>query len=212
MDNRLNSTKRVIARKKAIRRFVVIAACAALTVAGIFSLGRCSVAPEIRTEKVFVPIEVPAETTAVETKTEVLYVPVSDSNSFVLTPEERELVERVIAAEVRYGHLEDMIGIAQVIRDKAEHPNTALYYGPDITTVLAHGHATPWQGDLDEFPLIEMAVKLVFDDGYRLFDETTTIYFTPEASDPAELEILRQYTYVGSTEYFEFRSDKLEEV
>lgn len=144
-----------------------------------------------------------------------LYIPTAidneTTNSFPLSGEERELIIRVIIQETGWGTFDDMLGIAQVIRDKAEHENTALYHGPNIKEVLANGHANPAKYDLNEFPLVIKAVELVFDYGFRLFDEITTIYFTPETSDPDELEILRQYEYVGKTQYFEFHSDKLKE-
>lgn len=156
-------------------------------------------------------IEVPAEP-----EIQVMYVPVaSDAENrkhFALTNEERDLIERVVIQEVGWGHLEDMIGVAQCIRDKAEHPNTELYYGPDIKNVLAHGHATPFVGEPVgcNTDMVALAVSLVFDEGVRLFgDEKICIYFYEPESDPAIVAQLRQYEYVGSTTYCEFRSDKL---
>ena len=147
--------------------------------------------------------------TETQYKTATVYIPVAEPVFYTLTDEEREQIKRVIAAEVRFGTLEDMLGIAQVILDKATNKNRNAYGGPTILGVLSKGHADPWQGDLDDFPLIEVAVHLVFDEGFRLFDEVTTIYFTPECSDPQQVALLRQYIYVGSTKYFEFRSATL---
>lgn len=153
-------------------------------------------------------VQVPVEKTVVEQQT--VYVPVATDNAFILTDDERELVTRVVIAEAGAATLQDMVGVAQVIRDRAEHERTDLYRGPDVTSVLSRGHAKPYSGDISVFPLAAKAVEIVFDAGIRLFDETTCIYFTPDKSDPDEMALLRQYTYVGETPYFEFHSDKLE--
>lgn len=157
-------------------------------------------------KEVPVEVEVPAEP-------EIFYVPVAseDSTAFVLTAEERDLVTRVVIAEAGAATLQDMVGVAQVIRDRAEHERTDLYGGPMLTGVLSNGHAAPYQGDISAFPLASKAVEIVFDAGVRLFDATTCIYFTPDKADPNEVEILRQYTYVGETPYFEFHGDTLKE-
>lgn len=162
--------------------------------------------PIERIKEVSVEVEVPVEP-------EILYVPVAaeDSSAFALTVEERDLVTRVVIAEAGAATLQDMVGVAQVIRDRAEHERTDLYGGPTLTGVLSNGHAAPYQGDISAFPLASKAVEIVFDAGVRLFDETACIYFTPDKSDPNEVEILRQYTYVGETPYFEFHSDTLKE-
>lgn len=191
------------------RRKIVLAAGCLLTAAVGYLLGRTTtpeVYIEVPSEPVYKYIQAEPE---IRYEQQILYVPTTMSNAYALTAAERELVARVIAAEVRYGNLDDMIGVAQTIRDRAEHPAEELYYGPAITDVVANGHAAPYAGDISQFPMIEQAIYLVFDTGFRLFDETTTIYFTPEKSDPAEVERLRSYEYVGETTYFEFRSDKL---
>lgn len=170
----------------------------------------------IEPEKIEVPvfqteyIQLPAETIV---EYETLYVPVAplaeDEKRFSLTDEERAAVEKCVAAEVRFAYFEDMLGVAQVIRDKAEHPNRAAYGGPTVMGVLESGHYMGFDGEIENYPLVQKAVSLVFDEGFRLYDETTTIYFNPETSDPEQMALLRNYTFVGSTPYTEFRSDKL---
>lgn len=201
---------------------------ARLTVLGVYTLstmlvggiiGYASKQPIVTTVQEKVPTFIQQDPVVIEKEPQTiintLYIPTTvdaeATDSFPLSGEERELIIRVIIQETGWGTFDDMLGVAQVIRDKAEHENTALYHGPNIKDVLANGHANPAKYDVSEFPLVVKAVELVFDYDFRLFDEITTIYFTPDKSDPTELEILRQYEYVGKTQYFEFRSDKLKE-
>lgn len=193
-----------------------LAAATALIATGLVAAGITTAFQRPETVEVPVPvyiertIEVPVEVPVVEQQT--VYVPVAtDLNAFPLTDSERLAVERCVVGEMGCGTLEDMIGVAQVIRDRAEHANQNLYGGPTVTGVLSipNAHYTEWCGDPADFPLVQKAVSLVFDYGFRLFDETTVCYFNPETSDPVHMELLRKYEYVGSTTYSEFRSDKL---
>lgn len=204
------------ARQQRRQKQIVIGCLVAVLTTGIVSACITKNSIEPVTTYIEVPVElikeVPVEV-EVPAEPEILYVPVAaeDSTTFALTAEERDLVTRVVIAEAGAATLQDMVGIAQVIRDRAEHGRTDLYGGPTLTGVLSNGHAVPYQGDISVFPLASKAVEIVFDAGVRLFDETACIYFTPDKSDPNEVEILRQYKYVGETPCFEFHSDTLKE-
>lgn len=89
---------------------------------------------------------------------------------FPLTDEERELVERVVAAEARGESIECQMAVAQTILDRA------VSRGQSITEVCTapYQFADPYQGDISE--KTQEAVSLVFDNGAKVFDKVTHFY------------------------------------
>lgn len=89
---------------------------------------------------------------------------------FPLTDEERELVERVVAAEARGESIECQMAVAQTILDRA------VSRGQSITEVCTapYQFADPYQGDISE--KTQEAVFLVFDNGAKVFDKVTHFY------------------------------------
>ena len=89
---------------------------------------------------------------------------------FTLTDEERELVERVVAAEARGESIECQMAVAQTILDRA------VSRGQSITEVCTapYQFADPYQGDISE--KTQDAVSLVFDNGAKVFDKVTHFY------------------------------------
>lgn len=87
---------------------------------------------------------------------------------YPLTREERDLVERIVAAEARGESLEGMMAVAQVIRDRSQ------LWGMTVTEVcLAPGQfAAPYQGEIS--PEIVQAVWAVFDEGMSVLEIPTT--------------------------------------
>ena len=94
-----------------------------------------------------------------------------------LTDDERELVERVVMAEAGGESLECMLGVAQTIRERAEH------WGMDVDeVVLAKSqYAKPYKGKVSD--KAKEAVSAVFDEGFRQFDAYTT-HFHNSSVDP----------------------------
>ena len=89
---------------------------------------------------------------------------------FPLTDEERELVERVVAAEARGESIECQMAVAQTILDRAvsrEQSITKVCTAP-------YQFANPHQGDISE--KTQDAVFLVFDNGAKVFDKVTHFY------------------------------------
>lgn len=89
---------------------------------------------------------------------------------FTLTAEERELVERVVAAEARGEKIECQMAVAQTILDRAvsrEQSITKVCTAP-------YQFADPHQGDISE--KTQDAVRFVFDDGAKVFDKVTHFY------------------------------------
>ena len=89
---------------------------------------------------------------------------------FALTVEERELVERVVAAEARGESIECQMAVAQTILDRAvsrEQSITKVCTAP-------YQFADPYQGEVSE--KTQDAVFLVFDNGAKVFDKVTHFY------------------------------------
>lgn len=89
---------------------------------------------------------------------------------FPLTDEERELVERVVAAEARGEKIECQMAVAQTILDRV------VTREQSITEVCAapYQFADPYMGEISE--KTQDAVRFVFDDGAKVFDKVTHFY------------------------------------
>lgn len=91
---------------------------------------------------------------------------------FPLTDEERDLVERVVAAEARGEKIETQMAVAQTIMDRC------TTRGQTVTQVCTapYQFAAPYQGKISE--KTQDAVRFVFDDGAKVFDKVTHFYAT----------------------------------
>jgi spore germination cell wall hydrolase CwlJ-like protein len=89
-------------------------------------------------------------------------------NAYELTSEEREIIERVVAAEARGETLKGQMAVANVIKDRAE-----LWNMTPTEVVTAKGQfAEPFQGEISEDT--KLAVAIVFDKGIRVFEKPVT--------------------------------------
>lgn len=115
-----------------------------------------------------------------------------------ITEEEFEIICRVVAAEARGESFEGQMAVAQVIKDRMEHPNTKQYGGPSVKgVVFKKGQfAKPWAGELEKYPDISRAVEEVFYWNYSVFDEPVLFFYSP-AIATNQGPILK-YNYVGS--------------
>ena len=93
---------------------------------------------------------------------------IDDSSEVMLTSEERDLVERIVASEARGEPVEGMAAVAQVIRDRSQ------LWGMTVTEVcLAPGQfAAPYQGEISTE--VVQAVWAVFDLGMSVLEIPTT--------------------------------------
>ena len=100
---------------------------------------------------------------------EVIYV--EQAAVFPLTDEERDLVERVVAAEARGESLEGMMGVAQTIKDRC------LTREQTVTEVCTapYQFATPYQGEVSD--KIKDAVRFTFDNGDSVLEYPTTHFY-----------------------------------
>ena len=91
-----------------------------------------------------------------------------NENAYELTSEERDLIERVVAAEARGETLKGQMAVANVIKDRAE-----LWDMTPTEVVTAKGQfAEPFQGEISEDT--KLAVEIIFDKGIRVFKEPVT--------------------------------------
>ena len=97
---------------------------------------------------------------------------------YSLTEEERNLVERVVSAEIRGGSLKEQVGVATVILDRA------TLWGLSVFDVLfaEKQFAEPYQGEVSE--LTKLAVSMVFDSGARAFEEPVTHFYAHDIVTP----------------------------
>lgn len=87
-----------------------------------------------------------------------------------LTAEERDLVERVVAAEARGECIEGQMAVAQVIMDRCTTRNQSI---TQVCTAKSQ-FATPYQGTVSE--KTKDSVSFVFDKGDRPYELVTHFY------------------------------------
>lgn len=92
--------------------------------------------------------------------------------AYWLSPEEFDLVCRVVAAESRGESLQGQMAVANVILDRA-----VLWDMPVVDVVLAPGQfAKPYQGEISDET--RLAVANVFEGGVRVFEEPVTHFYS----------------------------------
>lgn len=126
-----------------------------------------------------------------------------EEEKYPITEEERELITRIVIAESRGEPLEGKLAVAQVILDRW------IKQGGSLNEVILapKQFATPYPDNIEEFPDCRLATHLVFDMGYRVFEEPTLYFFNPKTSEPKQVKLLRSYTYIGSIGNHEFRGE-----
>lgn len=114
----------------------------------------------------------------------------TENARYPLTAEERDLVERVVAAEARGEPLDGMRAVAQCILNTCE----ATGQRPDAVVMAPRQYADPV--DFEVSGDVRDAVSAVFDDGETVFDETIRWFYSPAGgrSDWHEESL----TYVGT--------------
>lgn len=116
------------------------------------------------------PIE-PAEPIVIGEIVEDEIVYIEETAVFPLTDEERDLVERIVAAEARGESIECQMAVAQTIKDRC------LTRGQTVTEVCTapYQFATPYQGEVSE--KVQDAVRFTFDNGDSVLDFPTTHFY-----------------------------------
>ena len=120
---------------------------------------------------------------------------------FTLTAEERELVERVVAAEARGESIECQMAVAQTILDRAvsrEQSITKVCTAP-------YQFAEPYQGEVSE--KTQDAVFLVFDNGAKVFDKVTHFYAHKLIDPPYWTELKEFKGELGGVRFYADKED-----
>lgn len=104
-------------------------------------------------------------------------VETQEPTHFMVSPEELELVERVVAAEARGESLEGQMAVAQTIKDRSD------LWGMTLTEVVTQPHqfAKPYSGTVSE--LTKEAVRRVLD-GERIFGGEFITHFCEAGTKP----------------------------
>ena len=120
---------------------------------------------------------------------------------FPLIDEERELVERVVAAEARGEGIECQMAVAQTILDRAvsrEQSITKVCTAP-------YQFASPYQGEVSE--KTQDAVFLVFDTGAKVFDKVTHFYAHKLIDPPYWAESKEFKGEIGGVRFYADKED-----
>lgn len=160
-----------------------------LTLAGFLVLTACTEAEaEVTTEPT------PVEFNEAE-------VEVIDELYWPLTAEERDLVERVVAAEARGESIEGQMAVAQTIMDRCTTRNQSI---TEVCTAPAQ-FAEPYSGEISE--KTQDAVSFVFDKGEKVFRLVTHFYAWEEITPPYWTA---KKDYVGEIGGHRFYADRQE--
>lgn len=104
-----------------------------------------------------------------------------------ITDDERELIERVVAAEARGESIECMMAVAQVIRDRC------ITREQSVTEVLTapNQFAKPYEDKITD--RIKDAVSFTFDEGHSTFEYPATHFYASHLIDPPDWTENMQY-------------------
>ena len=97
-----------------------------------------------------------------------------------LTVTERDLVERVVAAEARGENFQGQMAVAQVIRDRCR------LWNKSVEEVLSEPNqfAAPYEGEISG--TTEASVGLVFEGGHDIFDVPVTHFYAHDLIEEPE--------------------------
>lgn len=180
-----------------IRKFSPLwfAIAVAIAVAVIAMMGLAFIPEEEEEPQLPQAEELTAEDAAAELPEE------PDEVYFPLTDLQRDLVERVVAAEGRGECIEAQMAIAQTIRDRA------ITRGQTVDEVCSapNQFAIPYMGDISE--KTKDAVRFVFDDGDSVFEENVTHFYAWQLIDPPYWT--ESFTFLGEIGGTRFYGEKV---
>ncbi len=128
-----------------------------------------------------------------------LYCPTREAEPwYALTADERDLVERVVAAESGNQTLEGQMAVAQCILNTAE----AMELRPDTVVLAPNQYADPAvRGQVTDS--VREAVRRVFDNGERVTEEPIRFFYAPRYSAGRWHESALEYVItIGGHKFF----------
>lgn len=99
---------------------------------------------------------------------------------YIITDDERELIEKVVAAEARGESIECMMAVAQVIRDRC----ITREQSPIKVLTTPNQFAKPYEGKITD--RIKDAVSFTFDEGHSTFEYPVTHFYASHLIDPPD--------------------------
>ena len=99
---------------------------------------------------------------------------------YIITDDERELIEKVVAAEARGESIECMMAVAQVIRDRC----ITREQSPIKVMTTPNQFAKPYEGKITD--RIKDAVSFTFDEGHSTFEYPVTHFYASHLIDPPD--------------------------
>ena len=115
------------------------------------------------------------------------------NQSYYLTPEERDLIERVVSSEARGESMKEIMAVSQTIRDRSE------LWGKSIPEVVKDQYAPPYQGEVPDIVMI--GVSNVFDKGERIFTDPVT-HFHNDTVTPYWASTKINRGRIGNTRFY----------
>lgn len=115
---------------------------------------------------------------------------------YIITDDERELIEKVVAAEARGESIECMMAVAQVIRDRC------ITREQSVTEVLTapNQFSAPYDGKVAD--RIKDAVAFTFDEGHSTFEYPATHFYASHLIEP--LDWTESMEYLGEIDGVSF--------
>lgn len=178
-------------RQFSIAWFAVrIAIIAVIVIALLAMSGLCKVPEE--------PAEVMTAATTSATPEVIEIIEEPEELFFPLTDMERDLVERVVAAEGRGESIEAQMAIAQTIRDRA----TTRKQTVEQVCLAENQFAAPYMADISE--KTKDAVRFVFDNGESIFPDyyVTHFYAWKLIAPPAWTDSFIYLGEIGGTRFY----------
>lgn len=106
---------------------------------------------------------------------------------YVITDDERKLIEKVVAAEARGESMECMMAVAQVIRDRC----ITREQSPIKVLTTPNQFAEPYEGKITD--RIKDAVSFTFDEGHSAFEYPATHFYASHLIDQPDWAEGMQY-------------------
>ena len=159
-----------------------------------YQLGGRAEAAEPVPVQLTTPLELPGLPRGAE-----LYCPRTETEPrYALTADERDLVERVVAAESGNQTLEGQMAVAQCILNTAE----AMELRPDTVVLAPNQYADPAApGQVTDS--VREAVRRVFDNGERVTEEPIRFFYAPRYSAGRWHESALEYVItIGGHKFF----------